>query len=184
LQTVDREFTFTLEEKRSKFITYLFPYKDYKNILERLKNENPKGRHFVSAFRYLNEFEQIVEGSSDDGEPKGTSGKPSLSVLQGSDLIDIGVIIVRYFGGIKLGTGGLVRAYSSAVNSVVSVSQLVERKKLEKQNFSILYPEISRFKYQIEQLNLEIIDEVFEIEGGKFTVLGEKEKISELSKLF
>ena len=62
------------------------------------------------AYRHLNEFEQIVENSSDDGEPKGTSGKPNLAVLAGNELINTAVIIVRYFGGIKLGTGGLVRA--------------------------------------------------------------------------
>jgi uncharacterized YigZ family protein len=180
LQTVDREFTFTYEEKRSKFITFLFPHKDFKQTLEKLQNENPKARHFVSAFRYLNEFEQIIEGSSDDGEPKGTSGKPSLHVLQGSDLIDIGVIIVRYFGGIKLGTGGLVRAYSSAVNGVISIAELSEWKKLEKINLHISYPEISRFKYLIEKFDISIDDEVFGIDGGDFSISGEKENLLKL----
>ena len=82
--------------------------------------KHPKARHHVYAYRYLNEYEQIVENSSDDGEPKGTSGKPSLHVLAGHELINTAVIIVRYFGGIKLGTGGLVRAYSDAVNSVIN----------------------------------------------------------------
>jgi uncharacterized YigZ family protein len=177
LVTVEREFTFTFEEKRSKFIAHIFPYGNFSNILERLKSENPKARHFVTAFRYLNDFEQIVEGSSDDGEPKGTSGKPSLAVLQGADLIDIGVIIIRYFGGTKLGTGGLVRAYSSSVNGVISISELSERKKLLQKNFEILYKDISRFKYQIEKLELQIIDEVFGNEGGNFLVSGEKEKL-------
>ncbi|PHQ65059.1 MAG: YigZ family protein [Sulfurimonas sp.] len=119
----------TLEVKQSKFIAYLTPYSDFQKTLNILKKEHPKARHFVVAYRYLNEFNQIVEYSSDDGEPKGTSGKPSLFVLQGSTMINCSVIIVRYFGGTKLGTGGLVRAYSDAVNLVIKQAELLEYKQ-------------------------------------------------------
>ncbi|MGN8592033.1 UNVERIFIED_CONTAM: YigZ family protein, partial [Campylobacter jejuni] len=75
--------------------------------------------------RTLNEYNQIIEDKSDDGEPKGTSGIPSLNVLRGYDLVNTAVITVRYFGGTKLGTGGLVRAYSDAANAAINNASLL-----------------------------------------------------------
>ena len=77
MQFVKEHTQYTFEEKKSKFIAHLFPYNQFNTIMEELKKEHPKGRHFVYAYRHLNEFDQVVENSSDDGEPKGTSGKPS-----------------------------------------------------------------------------------------------------------
>ncbi len=74
-----------------------------KILLVNLKKEHPKAVHFVYAYRTLNEYNQIIEDKSDDGEPKGTSGIPSLNVLRGYDLVNTAVITVRYFGGTKLG---------------------------------------------------------------------------------
>jgi len=99
--------------------------------MQRLKDENPKGRHFVYAYRYINEFDQIVENQTDDGEPKGSSGPPSLAVLRGNDLVNTAVIIVRYFGGVKLWIGGLVRAYGKAANLVIENANLIPYQKIE-----------------------------------------------------
>ena len=98
MKFVQKEFTATLEEKKSKFLAFLVPYKDFDKTMQRLRQEHPKAVHFVYAYRYLNEFEQIVENSSDDGEPRGTSGKPTLAVLSGAGIINSAAIIVRYFG--------------------------------------------------------------------------------------
>jgi len=106
----------TYEINKSKFICVLCPFHNFEETMEKLKEEHPKGRHFVYAYRHLNEFDQVVENQSDDGEPKGSSGPPTLSVLRGEELVETGAIIVRYFGGIKLGVGGLVRAYGKAVH--------------------------------------------------------------------
>ncbi|MCV6607908.1 MAG: YigZ family protein, partial [Campylobacterales bacterium] len=103
MNTLEKTFVYDFEEKKSHFIAHITPISNFKPLLEKLKEEHPKARHFVTASRYLNTQQQIVESSSDDGEPKGTSGKPTLKVLQGNDLINIGVVTVRYFGGIKLG---------------------------------------------------------------------------------
>lgn len=178
--TVDSHSNETYEIKRSKFISHLFPYRYFDKILESLKLEHPKARHFVYAFRYLNEFKQIVEGSSDDGEPKGTSGKPTLNVLIGNDLINVGVITVRYFGGIKLGTGGLVKAYSSSTNLVISSSELAEYIEKEKKILKIKYSDISKFEYQLEKLNISILLKEFDETGGTFTLEGEEESFSKL----
>jgi uncharacterized YigZ family protein len=152
----------TLEEKKSKFIAYLCPYNSFNQLMERLKEEHPKARHYVYAYRYLNEFDQVVENCSDDGEPKGTSGRPSLNVLAGQELINTGVIIVRYFGGIKLGTGGLVRAYSDAVNLVINHASLKEYKKLHKKILECEYSELSKIEYLIEQEQIGVENKIFD----------------------
>lgn len=161
---VDKEYSCTHEVKQSKFIAHLMPYSLYEEQLQNLKNEHPKARHFVTAFRYLNEFDQVVEHSSDDGEPKGTSGKPSLMVLQGQDIINTAVIVVRYFGGTKLGTGGLVRAYSDAVNLVVNQSHFLAYEKEIQKELKIAYSDVRLVEYTCKELGIQIIQKDFEAE--------------------
>jgi uncharacterized YigZ family protein len=162
MQTIKEHFHATLEVKQSKFIAHLTPYNDYDDLLQQLKKQHPKARHFVTAYRYLNEYEQIVEHSSDDGEPKGTSGKPSLIVLQGHELIDSAVIVVRYFGGTKLGTGGLVRAYSDAVNLVVSEADLIKYQKEVYETIEVDYSSTRLIDYELDKYNIDVIDRVFD----------------------
>ncbi len=162
MKFVQEEISNTLEIKKSKFITYICPYNMFDSMMKRLKNEHPKARHFVYAYRFLNEYDQIVENSSDDGEPKGTSGKPSLKVLNGGSIINTGVIIVRYFGGIRLGTGGLVKAYSDAVNQVLEVSILVDYEKLEIRILDIPYSNLEQIKYLINSYDIVIKNQQFE----------------------
>ncbi len=154
--------TYTLEVKQSKFIAWLTPYEDYTTTLEELKKEHPKARHFVRAYRYLNEHNQIVESSSDDGEPKGTSGRPCLMVLQGQGLINTALIIVRYFGGTKLGTGGLVRAYSDTANIVITESTLFKYKKDIYKTIEIQYCDIRFIEYECISKNVSIIEKSFD----------------------
>lgn len=178
---VKKEFQNTMEIKKSKFIAHLCPYDIFDAIMKRLQEEHPKARHFVYAYRYLNEFDQIVENSSDDGEPKGTSGKPSLKALAGANFINTGVIIVRYFGGTRLGTGGLVRAYSDAVNEVCSIAQTFLYEKLEKNELVVEYGNLSKLEYTINLLEIKIKEKFFDT---KVTLVLEstKEKFDELKK--
>ena len=156
MKFVQKEFSCTFEEKKSKFIAFLMPFKMFDEVMKKIKAEHPKARHYVYAYRYLNEFDQIVENSSDDGEPKGTSGKPSLAVIAGAEIINSAVIIVRYFGGIKLGTGGLVRAYGDSVNEVIKIAQFKEYKKLEIKILECEYSELSQLEYLLTQENINI----------------------------
>jgi uncharacterized YigZ family protein len=162
MQYIQKHYTDTLEVKQSKFIAHLIPYADYESTLQELQQKHPKARHFVTAYRHLNEYGQIVESSSDDGEPKGTSGKPSLMVLQGKELINTAVIIVRYFGGTKLGTGGLVRAYSDAVNLVIDKAELFSYKKLVEKIISCDYTDIGKVEYACRSENVIIQKKTFE----------------------
>ena len=163
MQYIKEHTTTTLEVKQSKFIAHLIPYNLYEQTLKTLKEEHPKARHFVTAFRYLNEYEQIVEHSSDDGEPSGTSGKPSLMVLQGQGCINIAVIIVRYFGGTKLGTGGLVRAYSDAVNLVIESAEFFNYKKEVSKTIELQYSDVRYIDYECLEFEVTVVEKVFDI---------------------
>ena len=101
-------------------------------------------------------FEQIVENSSDDGEPRGTSGKPTLAVLSGAGIINSAAIIVRYFGGIKLGTGGLVRAYGGSLNEVIKIAEFFEYKKLENHILECEYSSLGQLEYILNIIKITI----------------------------
>ena len=182
MKFVQKEFTATLEEKKSKFLAFLVPYKDFDKTMQRLRSEHPKAVHFVYAYRYLNEFEQIVENSSDDGEPRGTSGKPTLAVLSGAGIINSAAIIVRYFGGIKLGTGGLVRAYGDSVNEVIKIALFKEYQKLITKTLVCDYAELSQLEYLLNQENINIkskefstqINLLIELTSEQFIILESK----------
>ena len=178
------EISNTLEIKKSKFITHISPYHQFKSLMQKLKLEHPKGRHFVYAYRYINEFDQIVENSSDDGEPKGTSGKPTLNVLAGNKLINTAVIVVRYFGGIKLGTGGLVKAYSDAVNLVLQDAVILPYVKLAQKSLTISYSKLSQVEYIISSFAININNKLFQ-NDITFILEGSSEEFDKLSeKLF
>ncbi len=177
MKTLSKHTTITLEIKQSKFIAHICAFSEYEKMLEILRNEHPKARHFVKAFRYLNEFEQVVEGSSDDGEPKGTSGKPSLVVLAGHELINVGVVIVRYFGGTKLGTGGLVRAYGEAVNKVIEASIIEEFVKEIDSRFTCSYSNFSIIEYDMQKFSLHVKDKTFNADSIVLDVSATAENI-------
>lgn len=108
-----------LEIKKSKFIGLYFPVRSQDEVVEilnNLKKEHKKATHICYAYRLTNPFS---EKAFDDGEPFGTAGKPILNVLQKQDKKDSLLVVVRYFGGIKLGAGGLVRAYSKTASETL-----------------------------------------------------------------
>jgi uncharacterized YigZ family protein len=173
----------TLEIKQSKFMAYLCPIEAYKDLLTSLKEQHPKARHFVTASRYLNEYDQIVESSSDDGEPKGTSGKPSLKVLQGHELINSAVIIIRYFGGTKLGTGGLVRAYSDAVNDVLEMSEFTPYVKLSSKKIKVVYSDLSKLEYWSLKSNVDCNERDFVADGVEIVLKATLEDLVTLKEV-
>jgi uncharacterized YigZ family protein len=179
MQTIETSFTFTTEVNRSKFITYLVPISEFDGLQEKLKKENPKANHVVYAVRYLNEFDQVVENASDDGEPKGCAGLPVLNVLRGEELINCAVLIVRYFGGIKLGTGGMARAYALAVKEVLKQTELVPYEKEVIYVFSTNYNEVDRTLYRLKQLGLTNYERDFGVDKVVWKLSGSEEKIEE-----
>lgn len=179
MQTIQTAFSFTTEVNRSKFITHFVPISEYDGLQDKLKAEHPKANHVVYALRYLNQFEQIVENSSDDGEPKGCAGVPVLNVLRGEEMINCAVLIIRYFGGIKLGTGGMARAYALAVKNVLKEVTLTPYEKQVKYAFKTSYSDIDKILHTLKQIGIAEYERDFGIESVKWEILGSEEAIKE-----
>lgn len=139
----------------SIFLSYLIPIEKFDKILCELKNEHKKAVHFVRATRILNEYSQIIEYSSDDGEPKGSSGVPVLNVMRGNNIINSGIIVVRYFGGRLLGVGGLVRAYSTAAVDVINNATLIPFEIMKKITIESPFNKIELAKYLARKLDIK-----------------------------
>ena len=113
-----------LEEKGSRFISQLVPLaqeNDVRILQQQARDAHPKASHVVYGWRLITDKGQISEGFSDDGEPSGTSGMPVLRQLQHENAVNSLILVVRYFGGTKLGTGGLQRAYSQAARDALAL---------------------------------------------------------------
>lgn len=113
----------------SRFIASLAPafsVEEARAFIAEVRQEHAEATHHVPAF-VIGHGASLITHCSDDGEPSGTAGRPALAVLQGSRLGDAVVVVIRYFGGTKLGTGGLVRAYSDAVRAVLAVTPVAEK---------------------------------------------------------
>jgi len=177
MKTIDRLYAASIEVKKSKFHSFLIPFSSFEETLNDLRSRHPKANHFVTAFRYLNEHNQIVEGSSDDGEPRGSSGRPTLKVLQGHDLINVGIVTVRYFGGILLGVGGLVKAYSDAANEVIKNANLIEYKQIFEYDFSVEYEKTREIEYLLKKHGVFVVDRIFGVDGIEYKIRDDIEKI-------
>lgn len=138
------------------------PMSAFETQLKNLQETHKKAVHFVKASRIVNEFNQIVESSSDDGEPKGSSGVPVLNVLRGKELVNCACVVVRYFGGTLLGVGGLVRAYSNAtllaVDSAEKEGLIVDFLTLKTHKIYIAFNHINLIKYTANKMNIRIVN--------------------------
>lgn len=135
----------TIEIKKSKFITYLHRTnneEEAKEYIRQIKKTHPNATHHCTAM-----IIGSIMRSNDDGEPSQTAGHPMLNVLMQKEMQDILVIVVRYFGGIKLGTGGLVRAYSSSVSEALDKSILVEETLFDEYEIEFNYSLIGKLDH-------------------------------------
>jgi uncharacterized YigZ family protein len=147
----------------SRFIASLAPVfsvEEAKAFISRIKTEFKDASHNVPVYRIGHGDSEIVH-CSDAGEPSGTAGRPALAVLRGSDLGDTAVVITRYFGGTKLGTGGLVRAYSEAMGLVVDAVPRAE--KVPTYTIMVEYPYrlVERVRLLVSSLHGQVLDEDF-----------------------
>lgn len=163
-RTILEEFIFELEIKKSRFITYLVPVKNEAEVEERLKlirKEHHKANHHCSAYVLGEDFS--IQRMSDDGEPSGTAGIPMLEVLKHHQLTNILVVVVRYFGGIKLGTGGLIRAYGSSVSEALKEAKIMANISQMRVSLTIGYPLVDTFNYFIQKTehSITILDTIY-----------------------
>ena len=160
-RTIRGTATGEYEEKKSRFIAQLsFADSEEKAVafLEQVRAANRTARHNVYAYRLR---EGNRERYSDDGEPAKTAGTPALEVLQHSGLTDLVVVITRYFGGVLLGTGGLVRAYQGAVQAGLAASTIIDKKEGVHLAIGTDYTGLGKLQYLIAQQNLTLIDTVY-----------------------
>ncbi len=178
MKTIDKVYAASLEVKKSKFHSFLIPFSSFEDTLNDLKKRHPKANHFVTAYRYLNNNNQIVEASSDDGEPRGSSGRPTLKVLQGHDLINVGIVTIRYFGGILLGVGGLVRAYSDVANLVIKNANLIDYSFVFEYTFNVSYDKTREIEYLIKKHSILVVDRMFGADGIEYKIRDSVDKIN------
>lgn len=178
LYTITQEFQIETEEKKSRFIAFLVPSSCFESRLDELRKEHRKASHHVTAFRRMMEDGRVEEGAKDDGEPAGTSGMPILKVMQGESLIDCGIIVVRYFGGTKLGTGGLARAYSKAAKHVIDGAEKSIWHKWVSRTVNCGFNTMSAIEKQVSQLGLTVTHRDFSDEGAELTFEGPEEAVN------
>ena len=152
-----------IEVKNSRFIATAVPaftVEEAKEFIARIKTEFNDATHNVPAF-LVGFGNSVTAHCNDDGEPSGTAGRPILAVLQGSGLGDIAVVVTRYFGGTKLGTGGLVRAYSDATKTVLDILPRAEKVPTHTTMLALPYNLLERVRLLVEVWNGRILDEQF-----------------------
>ena len=152
-----------IEVKNSRFIATaapVFSVDEAKAFIKRIKQEFSDATHNVPAF-VVGFGPAVTAHCNDDGEPSGTAGRPALAVLQGSGLGDVAVVVTRYFGGTKLGTGGLVRAYGDAVKAVLAELPRAEKVPTHTVLLALPYNLFERVKLLVAAWNGRILDETF-----------------------
>lgn len=151
-------------EKKSKFIGNLFYINSEEQALEiikKIKKQYHDARHNCFAYRVMTES-GVTERFSDDGEPSGTAGGPMLNILTKNNLCNVLIIVTRYFGGILLGTGGLVRAYSEATSKVIGIATLANETMGLEVELVIDYNGMELLKYYCKNNNINIINTIYE----------------------
>jgi len=152
IRVINSRFIATIGEARSA--------EEARAFIAAVREEFADATHNVYAFR-AGYAGSVTEGMSDDGEPAGTAGRPALSVLRGADLGDVVLVITRYFGGTKLGTGGLVRAYTQAAQAALEALPRSERVERRKGVVVVPYAFYERLRRLVDSTNGEVLAEEF-----------------------
>lgn len=161
--------------KKSKFITKLYFVTseiEIKNILDENKTEYKDATHICYAYILNN-----VERFNDDSEPSGTAGMPILNVLKNNNLNNVLCIVIRYFGGIKLGAGGLIRAYCSSVSEALNKTEIINVVNGKKIELTFSYDDIKKVNHILNNIN--IVDKQFD-ENVKYIIIVKEKNVNSL----
>ena len=185
-KTIDENVSAEIVEKKSKFISNLYyveSMEEAENIIKQVNKKYFDARHNCYAYSIMNE-NGIISRSSDDGEPSGTAGSPMLNILQKRELINVLVIVTRYFGGILLGTGGLVKAYSEATILAIDNAELVTEERGYELEVVLQYQDFDKFQYYCQKNNIEIVNVEYDekIRCRIELTIEEKDKLIELKE--
>ena len=177
-KTIKENVSAELVEKKSKFIANLFyieSREEAEDIIKMQKKKYYDARYNCYAFRVLGE-DGIIEKSSDDGEPSGTAGAPMLNILSKMEITNILVIVTRYFGGILLGTGGLVKAYSNSTKLALEKAEISMLEEGFVYKLELNYSDLENFKYFMKNNEIKILKEEY-FENVKLSIFVPKNKI-------
>ncbi len=183
MKIINKNVETYIVEKKSKFIANIFyveNVKEAEKILKDIKKKYYDAKHNCFSYRIL-ENENILEKASDDGEPSGTAGMPILDIIKGNDLYNILVVVTRYFGGILLGTGGLVKAYSDVTKNAINLSNLVEMEEGYEVEIELDYKNFNLFNHYCKKNNINIVEKLYN-ENIKVTVEVNEEKKDEICR--
>ena len=173
---IKKPSTASLKIKGSKFISYsfnIYSKDDVKEKIAYLRKKEHKARHF--CFAYILKNDKSIQIVNDDGEPSSTAGKPILNQIKSNDLTNTLIIVVRYFGGTKLGIPGLIKAYKKAASQVISTCKIITKNIKEQYKVSFNYSQINNVMKIIKLFNLEIINKSLKTECSIiFTVKKDK----------
>lgn len=137
-------------------------------FIQEIKKKHSSATHNCSA--YLIGEQNLIQKAHDDGEPTGTAGVPILEVLKKRELKDTAIVVTRYFGGVKLGAGGLIRAYSSTTSQAIRTTGIVERRRMQVIDVTVSYPLLGKVENELRHANY-IIEKIDYLEQVTFTVL-------------
>ena len=168
---------------RSRFICYLSPCDSAavaKQFLKKLQNLHPQASHHCHAFISGRNEDSQSYGFSDDGEPSGTAGRPMLAVLQGSQIGELCAVVVRYFGGTKLGTGGLQRAYGGSVRQALTLLETKIKIPMVHKRLACQYTQVKDVLYILAQHGVETLQQEYN-EQAIFTLAIPEEKLDEIA---
>lgn len=149
-----------------------FSVEEARAFIKAVRDEMPDASHHVYAFK-IGYGESVIEGMSDDGEPSGTAGPPTLAVLRGANVGDVVLVITRYFGGSKLGTGGLVYAYTNAAKEALAALVTEEKVSRKLIGVSVPYALYERLKQLCEKYDAQVEEEEFSGEITRYLRLPE-----------
>lgn len=171
-----------LREKASKFFAFAFPVEtelEAEQILHKLRKLHAKANHICYAYRLG--IEGQVGKVNDDGEPSGTAGKPIFGQILSHNLSDIAIFVVRYFGGTKLGTSGLINAYKESANLAIQNAVIIKRYLYCQYRLSFEYEFMGVIMNAMKILSIEIVDKDF-MEAPSITVMVKKNEAIQLIK--
>lgn len=160
--TIAKNTSFTMVIKKSRFICSLGRIEneaDAQSFIERIQTTNRKATH--NCFAYMIGESDQVQRESDNGEPSGTAGIPILESLQLAKLHNVVAVVTRYFGGIKLGAGGLIRAYSNVTTNAIHQAGLVQRVMQTAVDITISYAQHDRIRYFLKEHQIELVNETY-----------------------
>lgn len=162
--TIDKSVETIYKEKGSKFLSFLYPVTsvdEVKEYLTQLKKKYYDATHHCYA--YIIGYDKETFRMNDDGEPSSTAGKPIYGQLQSNDLTNVLLVVVRYFGGTKLGVSGLIKAYKESSAECIALAQIVERQVKNKYNIYFAYEDMNVVMNILKQNNAEQKNQIFDL---------------------